>query len=96
MVVFMAVFLTSQDNLVNTGALPGEAVDDIKQEQFDMEAALKKKMDKRHNDLTKSMKARMAEKRRKKVRKLKEKHAKEIEEVRWKSIFNVWNIPSLI
>lgn len=53
----------------------------MKREQFDMEAVLKKKMDKRHGDLTKSMKARMAEKRRKKIRKLKDKHAKELEAV---------------
>ncbi|PIK33904.1 hypothetical protein BSL78_29274 [Apostichopus japonicus] len=69
-----------QDDLVNAGTLPGEAVDEMKREQFDMEAVLKKKNGQtpwRPNKVHEGQNGR--EKTQKRSEKLKDKHAKELE-----------------
>ncbi len=63
-----------QESLAATGALTADSTQEIIKDQADMEKALADRMSKRQNQLTANMKQRMAEKRRKKLRKLKEEH----------------------
>ncbi|XP_022100041.1 trichohyalin-like [Acanthaster planci] len=67
------------ENLAVTGVLTAEATKDIVRDQADMERTLQGKIDKRRSQLTANMKQRMADKRRKKLRKLKQTHQEQLD-----------------
>ena len=63
------------------GSLSSAATQESINEQHDQEKAIKGKMDKRRRALTDAMKKRMADRKKKKVRKLKQQHEAELEQV---------------
>ncbi|XP_033122761.1 uncharacterized protein LOC117121631 [Anneissia japonica] len=72
---------TAIDTLVQAGGLDADAAQGLSHEQFDTERAIKQKMDKRRTDHTAVLKTRMAQRRRNKIRKLKNKQDAEMDKL---------------